>query len=186
MAKRKRRLLEKHRRYVRARIDGDRPPDAAEKAGYARGTASTLESNPHIQEAIRAGLDEVWDLAQVEAADLVRVCADILMAEVPDILGADGELLPPEQWPRGVRLAVEGLKVKELVAHEDGVALKVGTVTDVKLMRKKDAVSEIARLLGLYAPDKVDITGGDDLAQALAQARARAAEAEAEGEGEGE
>jgi hypothetical protein len=46
--------------------------------------------------------------------DLARGFRRVLEADITGILGPDGEVLPPAQWPRELRLCVMRIEVEEL------------------------------------------------------------------------
>lgn len=76
--------------------------------------ASRLVRKRQIREYIRDLQDAASAAARVTVEDLARGFRAAERADVTGILGPDGEVLPPSQWPEDVRRAITRVEVEEL------------------------------------------------------------------------
>lgn len=167
-------LLEKHRRFVAAYLRSLNGRQAAIDAGYsadsAGAVATQLLKRPDVAKAINGQFDAARDAAQLELEDLLEAMGRALLADHEQAFDADGAIKPLSEWPEDLRLALQDLEVRELIDKETGA--KVGAISKLKFVSKEKAVTQLAKLKGLYAPEKHEVNV--DVADRLAKARARA------------
>lgn len=147
---------------------------AALRAGYSATTArrGAILSDPRVQRAVEEGAKARADRTQINADWVLRRLAAMADADMSDLYGPGGELLPADQWPevwrRGLVAGVESAEE----AGQDGEA--GATLRKVKLADRLKVLELIGRHVGVGAwRDKVDVNVTSTLAERLARARAR-------------
>ena len=147
---------------------------AALRAGYSATTArqGAILSDPRVQRAVEEGAKARADRTQINADWVLRRLAAMADADMSDLYGPGGELLPADQWPevwrRGLVAGVESAEEKA-AEGEAGATLR-----KVKLADRLKVLELIGRHVGVGAwRDKVDVNVTSTLAERLARARAR-------------
>lgn len=167
--------VEKKNLFVSAFLETLDGPQSAERAGYKGNLAvraSKLLADPYVSSRITERR-----AAQIATADLsaVRILEELRRLATVDARGffhADGRMksiaeLTPEQ---GACLSSFEVVIKNTEAG-DGVQ---DTVHKIKLWDKTKALNDLARHFALLV-DKVQVSGTDGLASAIAEGRQRAA-----------
>lgn len=142
---------------------------AALRAGYSATTArrGAILSDPRVQRAVEEGAKARADRTQINADWVLRRLAAMADADMSDLYGPGGELLPADQWPEVWR--------RGLVAGVESAEGEAGaTLRKVKLADRLKVLELIGRHVGVGAwRDKVDVNVTSTLAERLARARAR-------------
>jgi phage terminase small subunit len=151
-------LTSKQRRFAQEYLKDQNGTQAAIRAGYSANGASQAASHLlgliKIQDAIRDGLSDAMDAAQVEAEDVYRVLASCLMFDPASIIGEDGEVMPMGEWPEEARMACTGIDVHEEFGRSpDGERVKLGQVTKLRWVKRTEAADYLSRILGTYGRD---------------------------------
>jgi phage terminase small subunit len=133
--------------------NGGNGKDAAIKAGYSPAAAEQQASNMlatvKIREAVSARQKHVEDRTDVRKEHLVTKLAQIVYANLKDVVSWDGKTLKIKTFddiPEEIHPAIEMIRVKP-----DGTM-------EIKLVAKTPAIEELNRMLGFHAPTKVDAT----------------------------
>lgn len=121
---------------VQAAIDsGSRPSRAvAEASGYL--------SDPNIQAMRAAAMHRAVEIGLLTAERWVDEVRAVAYSSLGDALGPDGKLLPLEQCPPSFLRAVASAEID-----------KAGRLVKVRLWPKMDALTDIAKHLGLFERD---------------------------------
>lgn len=143
-------LAERQRLFVeRYLVNGHNATDAAVHAGYspkdARQRARRLMRTAAIKALLAARAEVAAEAAAMTTENWARELRSIAFADPADLLDDDGKVLALEKMPRHIRAALQSVKVK---AVEKGA-----TVTEIKFWSKTDALTTMARHLGLFEKD---------------------------------
>ena len=132
---------------------------AALRAGYSATTArrGAILSDPRVQRAVEEGAKARADRTQINADWVLRRLAAMADADMSDLYGPGGELLPADQWPEVWRRGlVAGIEADE--TRIDG-GLTV-TTRKVKLADRIRTLELIGRHVAVGAwREKVEHTG---------------------------
>lgn len=147
---------------------------AGSKAKNLRTAGAEFLANPNVQAEIdRRKLDRSQK-TQIDANWVLTRLAEEAEADVADLYGADGELLPVKQWPKIWRQGlVAGLDVEEITVE----GVKVGIVRKIKLSDRIKRLELIGKHVKVNAfQDTINHKGLDGLADKLARAKKRKGE----------
>ena len=127
---------------------------AAKRAGYSDKTAASIGGEnlqkPEIQQAIEEQKAKRIKRTQIDADYVLKQLHGIVDADVLDIVDAQGNMLPVDQWPKIWRQMVNGIEVVDLWERgEQGNKEKIGEITKVKLVDR----AKMMKMLG----DHVDV-----------------------------
>jgi phage terminase small subunit len=156
---------------------------AAIRAGYSRHTArsigSALLTNLDVTTEIERLLAERSERTGIDADWLLTRLAAEAEADVADLYGEDGELLPVKEWPLIWRKGlVAGIDV-EIISGPDGS--EMGMVKKIKVSDRAKRLEMIGKHVNVKAfEDRVMITGLDSLADRLDRAAERVPDAREE------
>ena len=127
---------------------------SAIRAGYAPGsakvTASRLLTNANVREAIRGARERLSSSLDVDAERVILEYARIAFADPRDVL----------EWDAG------GVTLKDSSELSEDAVRAVAEVSEtaigvrVKMHDKVRALDSLARHLGLFAPERVDLRMG--------------------------
>lgn len=169
-------LTPKQARFVEEYLIDLNATQAAIRAGYssrsANEQAAQLLGKPHIKTAIEAGRAARSEETKIDAAWVLKRLAAEAEADVADIYGDDGELLPLKQWPKIWRQGlVAGMDVEEI--EVEGV--KVGLIRKVKISDRVRRLELIGKHVGVQAfQENIQVGGVEQLADRIARAKAKA------------
>lgn len=134
---------------------------AARRAGYSERTADAIGrenlGKPTVAAAVRAAMQARQQRTEVNADWVLKRLAQLADADLADLYGADGGLLPVDQWPevwrRGLVAGIE--TIEERV---DGVV--VGQLRKVKLADRVKLLELLGRHVDVGAfRERVELTG---------------------------
>lgn len=154
-------LTPKQQRFVDEYLVDLNGTQAAIRAGYAARsadvTAARLLGNASVQAAVSAGQAAQQKRTQVTADRLVDELALIAFSDLGQVLDFSGpvpRLRPANEISEAARRALASVKVRREAGGEDDPP---ADVVEFKLWPKLDAIDKLARRLGFYAPEKVDL-----------------------------
>ena len=168
-------LTPKQQRFVDEYLIDLNATQAALRAGYSEKTAREIGAEnltkPAIREAVDAALSNRSEKTQIDAEWVLRRLAAEAEADIADLYGDDGQLLPVKEWPKIWRQGlVAGIDIEEI--HVEGV--KMG---EIKKIRVSDRVKRL-ELIGKHVKvnafqEVVQHKGLEGLADRLDRARGR-------------
>jgi phage terminase small subunit len=156
---------------------------AAARAGYsekgAHVEASRLLRNPKVT----ARLSEL----QAARSKRTQITSDMVLLELAKLANSDlrrlfnanGELLPPSEWPDDVALAVSSVEVEELFDGYGQDRTQIGYTKKVKFWDKPKALELLGKHLKLFT-DKVEHSASESL-EALLTGQRRVKDKKEEG-----
>lgn len=160
-------LTPKQQAFVREYLLDGNATRAAAKAGYSARTAGQIGFNllkkVEIQEALAEARKALEAKAEVEAVRVIREQAAIAFSNIAELFDFDGDTLRLKslsEIPEAARRAVASFKVRRHVEGQ-GENARVVEVTEIHLWSKSDALDKLARILGLYDPEKAAPSGVD-------------------------
>lgn len=162
---------------------------AAIRAGYSRHTARSQACDILTRPDIISRIDELkaerTEKTGINAAWVLKRLRDEAEADVAELYGDDGQLLPVDEWPliwrRGL---ITGLDV-EIIRAPDGT--EMGILKKIKISDRVRRLELIGKHVDVKAfEERVAVTGLDGLAERLERARKRAADADRDAAGEPE
>jgi phage terminase small subunit len=149
---------------------------AAIRAGYSRHSARTSGADNMAKQYI---IEEIERL-KVERSERTGIDADWLLtrlaaeatADVADIYGENGELLPVNEWPLVWRQGlIAGIDV-EVISGPDGS--EMGVIRKIKVSDRAKRLEMIGKHVSVKAfEDRLAVTGLDALADRLERAARR-------------
>lgn len=169
-------LTAKQQRFVDEYLIDLNATQAAIRAGYSADTARAIGSEnltkPDIAEAIAKRQQERSEKTQIDAAWVLTRLAEEATADIADIYGDDGQLLPVKEWPLIWRQGlVQGIETEELSV--EGVTM--GIVRKIKQSDRVKRIELIGRHVNVQAfKEQVEVTVTDRAAM-LERARQRKA-----------
>ena len=152
--------------------------NATQAAGRAGSKAKNLTvagaeflANPNVAEAVQTAMQNRSEKTQIDAEWVLRRLAAEAEADIADLYGADGQLLPVTEWPLIWRQGlVAGLDVEEI--HVEGV--KMGEVKKIRLSDRIKRLELIGKHVRVNAfQEVVQHKGLEGLADRLDRARGR-------------
>lgn len=155
---------------------------AAIRAGYTRHTARQQGSRLLSDDDIISTIDEMKaersEQTGINAAWLLKRLADEAEADVADLYGENGELLPVEEWPLVWRTGLITAIDVEIIRAPDGT--EMGILKKVKVADRARRLELIGKHISVKAfEERVAVTGLDALADRLERAAKRAAQVDA-------
>ncbi len=159
---------------------------AAIRAGYSRHTARSIGSEnltkPDVIDEIERLKAERSERTKVDADWLLKRLAEEAEADVRDLYGENGELLPVDEWPMVWRKGlISGIDV-EVIRAPDGT--EMGLLKKVRIADRGKRLEMIGKHVSVKAfEDRVAVSGLDALAERLERAAKRVKEAESEDAG---
>lgn len=108
--------------------------------------AKELLDNSHIQARISALRASAAERAEIKDADIIRETARLGISDIRRLIGENGEILPPAQWPDDAAAAVSALEVIEEQSEDGSVRRRY----KVKLWDKNPALEKLMKHRGLF------------------------------------
>ena len=142
---------------------------AAIRAGYsaksAAQQASRLLTNAKIAEMIAAAIKARTERVEIDADWLLNRLKQEAIADIAEIYGDDGELLPVSEWPLIFRQGlVAGIDVEEIFEGTGKDRVKIGEMKKVRLSDRAKRLEMIGKHVGVSAfKDRVEHTVSDPL-----------------------
>mgnify|MGYP003454838347 FL=1 len=168
-------LTPKQARFVDEYLIDLNATKAAIRAGFSEKSASRqaveLLNKTHVRDAIEVRRTDRSEKTQINAAWLLERLAAEATADINDIYGSDGELLPVKDWPLIWRQGlVTGIDAEEIEVN----GVRVGIVRKIRQSDRLRRLELIGKHIGVKAfEEQVSIKGLDTLADRLARAAQR-------------
>jgi phage terminase small subunit len=154
-------LNQRQSAFVEAFLTDGNATQAAIKAGYSPRSASStgydLLQNPRIRAALRGRQQKRAQMADVNAASVLRMAQRLAFYDARELFDANGQMMPVHALPDDIAAAVQGLEVEQT---------PLGQRVKYKLADKGAGVDRLMRHLGMYGEDNRQ--GADAVSQMLA------------------
>lgn len=149
---------------------------AAIRAGYSRHTARQQGSRLLTDADIISTIDEMKaersEKTGIDAAWLLKRLAEEAEADILDIYGENGELLPVDEWPLVWRQGLVSSIDVEIIRAPDGT--EMGIIKKIKVSDRIRRLELIGKHVSVKAfEERVAVTGLDALAERLERAAER-------------
>lgn len=159
MGGKKRKLTPKRERFcIEYNIDFN-ASGAARRAGYKDESAGQigfmLLKNVDIQQRVMELREENAKKYNITKESLMQILRDIAGAKLDDILDAEGQVLPPAEWPEHMKRVTSGLEVDEIYSGTGENRTAIGLRRKVKLSERTKAIEILNKMLGFNAPEKI-------------------------------
>lgn len=168
-------LNPKQKRFCQEYVVDFNATQAAIRAGYSPKTAGVqahkLLKNAKIQEYITQLSDNLREKTEIDATWVRKRLAMLATADLRHILGPDGNVLPPEQWPDDVAASINGMDVSEILVGNEvmGAIKKIRKVDQLKALELLGKHKDIAAF-----KEVVEHNAGEGLIEAIMAGRRRA------------
>ena len=147
-------LEPKQQAFVEHYLDAMNGTQAAKAAGYAPNsahvTASQLLTKPKVHAAVEAGRIMLMERAAISAEKVIRELADIAFVDPRNVLS----------WNSAGQVTMKSM---DEISEADSHAIKTIETTrsgaKVTFHSKTKALEDLCRHLGLYAPEKRELSG---------------------------
>lgn len=153
--------------------------EAAKKAGYSAKTAYSqgqrLLKDVEVAALIAAKTQRRCGKLEISADRVLEGLAALAFFDIRKLYDEKGNLRPVAELDEITAQALCGIEVEEAYEHfGKGQAKPVGVLKKVKLADRGINLERLGRYFKLFT-DKVEVSGFDGLADAIARARKRAA-----------
>lgn len=159
--------------FVREYLKEQHVTKAAIKAGYAEKSAhvtgSRLLKKPNIIEALAKAQGKIMDKVDIQVSHVLKVIKGILTFDPRDLYYPDGSVKPPNEWSDEVALAVQGFETMELFEGNGDAKHAFGMIKKIKLADRMKAAELLVKVLGMTAPDRLEISGANGQAITVQQ-----------------
>lgn len=153
---------------TKAAIDAEYSPKTADQQ------ASRMLKDERIIAAIADAMEARVERTKVDADFVLTQSAEMVKADVADIIDDDGTYKPIKQWPLIWRQMLTGVDIKELFDGPPGDREQVGEVAKLKFIDRMKALDMVGRHVdvGAFRENlQVEVV---DKASIIARARERA------------
>lgn len=117
----------------------------------------------NANEVRKKQLAEALDMRRQYLVDkVIQQTIDISASDLRQLFGANGELLPPDQWPDHIGPAIESVEIKEVFEGAGHRREHVGYTKKIKLWNKINALKMLGQEHGVFK-DKKEIGVSDSL-----------------------
>lgn len=127
---------------------------AAIRAGYSEDTARSIGcenlTKPDIQDFISQLQKERSERTQITADMVVQELAKIGFSDARNIVDDDNRLKKPSEWDDNLAGAISSIEFGDVTGMHK-----------VKMWDKNAALEKLAKHLGMYAPEKHELSGKD-------------------------
>lgn len=154
---------------------------AAIRAGYAQASAgkraSLMMKDPRIIDRIAELMKGRNSRVKMSADTVLIKLAEMLEADVIDILNEDGSIKPIHEWPPVWRKSIAGFEIAELFEGQGADRSQIGFVKKIKLLDKIKVLELVGKHVDVAAfRERVQVDVSFSLADKMAAARQRVAE----------
>ncbi len=173
-------LSEKRANFVREYVKDFNGTQAAIRAGYAkRGakqTASRLLTHVDVQSAVMEASKRVQEIAEVDAAWVLKRLSLLVDVRISDLFTETGELRSPAEFPDGAQFLVSGIDVDE-ITEWDPVTKERRVIGHTKKVRLESR-AKILEMLGKHTDvgawlERIQVEENTSLAERLQRGRDR-------------
>lgn len=152
-------LTVKEQRFIEEFLIDTDGAKAARRAGYSGPSAATIAcqllKKPKIKAAISAAMLERSSATRVDARFLLTHLAEMLTADIGDIIEKDGAYKPIHAWPRIWRQMLSGLDVEQIFEYEEPVRHANGIKIPNRSKERKRV--EVGRVMKLKFVDRLRV-----------------------------
>lgn len=134
---------------------------AAKAAGYASDQAGQrLLANRKVKKAIAAQRMRNLERHAITKDEIISILALIAKKDLADLCDKNGNIQSdPRNIPKHARLWLEGVVVKQKLSRSGKI---VGQEIELKTAPRLEAINMLMKHLGMYAPEKSEITHSMD------------------------
>jgi phage terminase small subunit len=134
---------------------------AAIRAGYSARSAGSMAGDllkkPEIRSLVDRGLEKLTEKTEVKVERVLLELHRILLADPVQALQDDGALRPLSEWPEDLRRAISSMEIEELFAGRGDDREQIGRLAKVKFWSKTESAQQLLRVLGAFAPERVEV-----------------------------
>jgi len=142
--------------------------DAAEKAGYSKGTAATIASTwvsdpkkkPRVYKAIEEAMKKREHRTEVKQDRVLLELSRIGFASIKDAFDENNNLKEIKDLDDDVAAAISSIEIEDLFDGRGADRTHIGYTKKIKFWNKNDALNTIAKHLGMLK-EKMELTGKD-------------------------
>jgi len=161
-------LTDRERVFVGEYIISLSSKDAAEKAGYSKGTAATIASTwvsdpkkkPRVYKAIEEAMKKREHRTEVKQDRVLLELARIGFASIKDAFDENNNLKEIKDLDDDVAAAISSIEIEDLFDGRGADRTHIGYTKKIKFWNKNDALNTIAKHLGMLK-EKMELTGKD-------------------------
>lgn len=150
----KKELTPKQELFCREYIKDLNAKRAAVRAKYSPATAqyssSRLLTYDKVAHRIKELMDQREKRLEIKADDVLDEIRKLALSDLRKVFDEQGKLLPPDQWPDDVAMAVSSVEVDELFEGVGRERKQIGFTKKVKFWNKGHALEMLARHLSLF------------------------------------
>lgn len=132
---------------------------AARRAGFKEHAAGQMGYDllklPEIQARIMVLRAEDAKKFNITKESLMQILRDIAGANLEDILDAEGNVLPLNEWPENMKRVTSGMEVDEMYTGQGDNRQAIGVRRKIKLSERTKAIELLNKMLGFNAPEKI-------------------------------
>lgn len=141
-------------------VQGLNNSDAYAKAGFVpcRHNASRLRRTPPVVRRIAELAAKSLAKAELSVERIDIELARIISSDLRRLFGANGEMLPPAQWPDDIASAVAAVEVSERFEGVGESRRSVGHTKKIKVWDKTTALELGMKRLGLLDDPQINLT----------------------------
>jgi len=161
----KKKLTPKQERFIAEYPIDLNATQAALRAGYAKNgvrvTGHRLLTNPNIIEAISKTAHKRAEKLEINARRILLEMLRLATSDMRRCFDEDGNLLPIKELPRDVAACISGF---EIVRRHTGEDEPEEYVHKIRTWDKNTALTNLAKHLGLFAPQEINVNIDDERA----------------------
>lgn len=151
-------MAEREHLFIEAYIaNGGDGAKAARSAGYAASGAGRravdLLRRPNVVKALAARREKLARKYELTSESVIAELARIVHADPRRLFGADGKLLPMQDWPDDMAAVVASVETDELFDGQGAGRKFIGYTKKVRFWDKNSAIEKAMKHLGLYEVD---------------------------------
>lgn len=160
-------LSDKQQMFVAEYLIDLNATQAAIRAGYSKKTAQRIGSEnlskPLIQESIQSAMAERSERTNITQDRVLQELARLGFSDLRKTMTEGGALLDPQDWDDDTAASIAAVEVVTTFTGEtDENGNKVPEYTKkIKTWDKNAALEKLAKHLGMYAPEKRELTSPD-------------------------
>jgi len=151
-------MVERERLFIEAYIaNGGDGANAARAAGYAssgaKSRARTLLKRSSVIAALAERRDKLARKFELTSEAVIAELSKIVHADPRRLFGADGKMLPMQDWPDDMAAVVASVETDELFEGQGNARKFIGYTKKVRFWDKNSAIEKAMKHLGLYEKD---------------------------------
>ena len=153
-------LVDKQRRFVIEFFVDQNRVKAAERAGYSDPhIGHQLMHFPKVAAAIANIRRRLAGHVEVNATKVIQEMARVGFSDIRGVFNDDGSMKPMSEWSANVAASISSVEIEELYVGFGEERRQVGHVKKIRLWPKQPALDGLAKHLGLFVPEKVEMSG---------------------------